>query len=91
MQKQIRNGEPKEKIGFRGAMPIGVLFAVWNIDYTPAYIPPQYDEVPSLLEELFNYVNTSIDHPLIKAAIIHYQLVTIHPFEDGNGRNASHV
>ena len=88
VQKQICAGEPKEKIGLRGAMPPGVLFAVWNEDGTPAYIPPEYSEVPALLEELFQYVNESDDHPLIKAAVIHYQLVTIHPFEDGNGRTA---
>ena len=88
VQKQICEGEPKEKIGLRGAMPPGVLFAVWNDDGTPAYIPPEYSEVPTLLDELFKYVNDSDDHPLIKAAVIHYQLVTIHPFEDGNGRTA---
>lgn len=88
VQKQICEGEPKEKIGLRGAMPPGVLFAVWNDDGTPAYIPPEYSEVPTLIDELFKYVNDSDDHPLIKAAVIHYQLVTIHPFEDGNGRTA---
>lgn len=88
VQKQICEGEPKEKIGLRGAMPPGVLFAVWNDDGTPAYIPPEYSEVPTLLDELLKYVNDSDDHPLIKAAVVHYQLVTIHPFEDGNGRTA---
>lgn len=88
VQKQICEGEPKEKIGLRGAMPPGVLFAVWNDDGTPAYIPPEYSEVPILLDELLKYINDSDDHPLIKAAVIHYQLVTIHPFEDGNGRTA---
>ena len=88
VQKQICEGEPKEKIGLRGAMPPGVLFAVWNDDGTPAYIPPEYSEVPTLIDELFKYIHDSDDHPLIKAAIIHYQLVTIHPFEDGNGRTA---
>lgn len=88
VQKQIVEGESKEKIGFRGAMPPGVLFAVWNENRTPAYIPPEYSEIESLIDELINYVNNSNDHPLIKAAIIHYQLVTIHPFEDGNGRTA---
>ena len=88
VQKQICEGEPKEKIGLRGVMPPGVLFAVWNDDGTPAYIPPEYSEIPTLLDELFKYINDSDDHPLIKAAVIHYQLVTIHPFEDGNGRTA---
>lgn len=88
IQKQICEGEPKEKIGLRGAMPPGVLFAVWNENGTPAYIPPEYSEVPTLLDELFKYIDDSDDHPLIKASIIHYQLVTIHPFEDGNGRTA---
>lgn len=88
VQKQICDGEPKEKIGLRGAMPPGVLFAVWNDDETPAYIPPEYSEVPDLLNELVRYIDESNDHPLIKAAVIHYQLVTIHPFEDGNGRTA---
>ena len=88
VQKQICEGESKEKIGLRGAMPPGFLFAVWNDDGTPAYIPPEYSEIPTLLDELLKYINDSDDHPLIKAAVIHYQLVTIHPFEDGNGRTA---
>ena len=88
VQKQICEGESKEKIGLRGAMPPGFLLAVWNDDGTPAYIPPEYSEIPTLLDELLKYINDSDDHPLIKAAVIHYQLVTIHPFEDGNGRTA---
>ena len=88
IQNQICYGESSEKIGLRGAMPPGVLFAVWNEDGTLAYIPPEYTEVEKLLNELFDYVNNSNDHPLIKAAILHYEIVTIHPFEYGNGRTA---
>lgn len=88
IQKIICDGESKEKIGLRKQMPAGFLFAVWNSDGTPSYIPPERNEVQSLLNELFEYVDKSDDHPLIKAAVIHYQLVTIHPFEDGNGRTA---
>lgn len=70
-------------------MSPGVLFAVYdNETGEPEYIPPEYCDIPDLLNELVEYVNTTDDHPLIIAAIVHYQLVTIHPFEDGNGRTA---
>ena len=70
-------------------MPPGVLFAVYDSKTGhPDYIPPEYSDIPSLLDELVTYVNTTDDHPLIIAAVVHYQLVTIHPFEDGNGRTA---
>ena len=66
-----------------------VLFAVYDSQSgNPDYIPPEYSDVPNLLDELVAYVNTTDDHPLLVAAVVHYQLVTIHPFEDGNGRTA---
>ena len=89
IQALVQKGASKEKIGLRGPMPSGVLFAVYDSKTgIPEYIPPEYIDVPSLLDELIEYVNTTDDHPLIIAAIVHYQLVTIHPFEDGNGRTA---
>ena len=88
-QKQIVYGESSEKMGLRGAMPPGVLFAVYDSKTgRPEYIPPEYSDVPGLLKELEDYINNSDDHPIIKAAVLHYQLVTIHPFEDGNGRTS---
>lgn len=89
VQALVEKGASKEKIGLRGAMPPGMLFAVYDTETgAPDYIPPEYSEIPGLLDELVEYVNTTDDHPLIIAAIVHYQLVTIHPFEDGNGRTA---
>ena len=89
VQKQIVAGESKDKIGLRDKMPPGVLFAVYDTNSgEPEYIPPEYNELPVLINELVEYINTSDDHPIIKSAILHYQLVTIHPFEDGNGRTA---
>lgn len=89
VQALVEKGASKEKIGLRGQMPPGVLFAVYDSESgNPEYIPPEYTDIPSLIDELVDYVNTTDDHPLIIAAVVHYQLVTIHPFEDGNGRTA---
>lgn len=89
IQALVEKGASKEKIGLRGPMPPGFLFAVYDAKSGNAdYIPPEYSEIPELLDELTEYVNTTEDHPLIIAAVVHYQLVTIHPFEDGNGRTA---
>ena len=89
VQEYVEKGASKEKIGLRGSMPPGVLFAVYDSQSgNPEYIPPEYRDIPKLLDELVEYVNTTDDHPLIVAAVVHYQLVTIHPFVDGNGRTA---
>lgn len=89
VQAIVEKGASKEKIGLRGSMPPGMLFAVYDSETGEAdYIPPEYTEIPELLEELVEYVNTTDDHPLIIAGVVHYQIVTIHPFEDGNGRTA---
>jgi len=42
--------------------------------------------VPGLMEELFYWAKESELHPVLKSAILHYEIETIHPFEDGNGR-----
>ena len=65
VQKLICAGESSEKIGLRNEMPPGFLFAVWNSDGTPAYIPPEARDIRTLLNELITYINESEDHPLI--------------------------
>ncbi len=54
------------------------------------HIPPAPYKVPSLVEELLNWLNNSTDdlYPVIIAGILHYELVRIHPFIDGNGRTS---
>lgn len=56
-----------------------------------SYTPPPAVEVPYLMEDLLNWVNSDeiLDsHPVIKAGIIHYEVARIHPFVEGNGRTA---
>jgi len=49
-------------------------------------------ETPAKMGELIAWYRRELDasalHPLILAATFHYQFVTIHPFDDGNGRMA---
>jgi Fic family protein len=53
--------------------------------------PPAPTEVPFFIEELFVWLSSEEGksvHPLLRAGILHYELVRIHPFTDGNGRTA---
>lgn len=48
-------------------------------------------EIPFLMREFFYWVNRDDRdqiHPILKAGIVHHELVRIHPFIDGNGRIA---
>lgn len=52
-----------------------------------SHVPPDYLKVPELMEKLIvNYGTLKSYHPIIKAALLHGELVKIHPFIDGNGR-----
>ncbi|MEC9489298.1 MAG: Fic/DOC family N-terminal domain-containing protein [Halanaerobium sp.] len=55
---------------------------------TATYIPPQPQLIEDYMSNLERYINEPDDerHPLVRAAIIHAQFETIHPFLDGNGR-----
>lgn len=45
---------------------------------------PQF--VPQLIADLFGWAKESELHPCLKSTILHYEIETIHPFADGNGR-----
>ena len=54
-----------------------------------AHIPPDYLMIPELMEKLIvNYEDWKKYHPIIRAALLHGELVKIHPFVDGNGRTS---
>lgn len=51
------------------------------------YIPPNVQDMEEAMSDLERYMNENVEYdPLIRAALIHYQFETIHPFLDGNGR-----
>lgn len=59
-----------------------------NSSGTIVFTPPPFTETARYMKDLLSFMNSSSDgiNPLIKAAIIHSQFESIHPFEDGNGR-----
>ncbi len=52
-----------------------------------AYTGPPPEQVPELMTELVDWLNTPDESPaLVRAALAHLNLVRIHPWPDGNGR-----
>ncbi len=55
------------------------------------YLPPEARDVPALMAGLVAWVESAeaVELPIpLVAGLAHYQLVTIHPYYDGNGRTA---
>lgn len=51
------------------------------------HVAPPADRVPFLVQDVLVFLKGDKQtHPIIKAAVMHYELEFIHPFEDGNGR-----
>jgi Fic family protein len=60
--------------------------ATGEVVYTP---PPAY-AVPGRMADLVDWLESlgRDQHPVVTAALAHYELAAIHPFLDGNGRTA---
>lgn len=52
------------------------------------YEAPDAVEVPWLMDEFFDWVDGHGVDSLLKAAVAHVWFLTVHPFDDGNGRIA---
>ncbi|HBL16234.1 MAG: cell filamentation protein Fic [Elusimicrobia bacterium GWA2_69_24] len=53
------------------------------------YTPPPPAEVPGLMEDMVNWLRSEHGvNPVLEAGIAQFQIVHIHPFDDGNGRTS---
>lgn len=50
------------------------------------FIPIGPEHLPGGLRNLFQYLDTYDEDPLIKTAVSHIEFESLHPFQDGNGR-----
>lgn len=79
---------PDEKVGiFRKTQVVVKNSLTGDITFRP----PPSTEVPFQMEALLDFINNREKqdiHPVLRAGIVHYEFVRIHPFVDGNGRVA---
>ena len=73
-----------------GFMMRGILSSAGNFRTVQVlvgeHVPPTPMMLPQLMGELFEWLEQSDEHPLIKSCVFHYEFEFIHPFADGNGR-----
>jgi hypothetical protein len=53
-----------------------------------AYEGPSASRVHELMAMLIDWLGSSTDHPLVRAALLHLNVLAIHPWFDGNGRTS---
>jgi Fic family protein len=72
-----------------GRMRDGSVIVTRGLGRDP-YRPPASSDVPGLIDDVAVWLETGdlSRHPVVRAAMAHLNLVSIHPFRDGNGRVA---
>ena len=84
--KQIQQTLENNRAGFRTVPGTVLKDNKGNVVYTPPQDPKEVNRYMDNLEQFINNPELSDLDPLIKMAIIHHQMESIHPFYDGNGR-----
>ncbi len=76
--------QPEAGPGLWRTGPVGIT----GSDGRLVYQGPDADEVPGLMEETVRWLGEEdLDmHVVVRAAMAHLHLISIHPFHDGNGR-----
>jgi Fic family protein len=68
----------------------GEMSVISNKGYkeTVHYIAPPHEQLFDEMDRLLNYINNTKEEPYVKSSIAHIWFVSIHPYDDGNGRIA---
>lgn len=62
---------------------------VGTMELGGVHLGAPHEDLPRLMDEFVDFVNSRklrSQHPVVRALLAHFFLVTIHPFGDGNGR-----
>ena len=80
----------KEKVGKFRPADVYVLDDLGDGREMLRFKAPSAPQLQKLIEDLLMWLKLSKEeiHPIIRAAILHLEFVSIHPFTDGNGRVA---
>lgn len=76
---QILQGLPEDRHGRYREAPVYI---------GESYEGPDASRVYDLMASLIDWIGSSRDHPLVRAALLHLNVLAIHPWLDGNGRTS---
>jgi Fic family protein len=85
-RETVKDIVSKEKLGVRKTQVVIKEEGTGKVIFEP----PAFVEVTYLLDDFFKWLNSEESreiHPILRAGVCHYTLVTIHPFVEGNGRS----
>lgn len=88
IHKELMEGARSSQFAFPGEIRRTQNWIQGTAPSNALFVPPPPFELYRVLGDLEKFIHTHNDGflPLIKAALIHAQFETIHPFVDGNGR-----
>jgi Fic family protein len=69
-----------------GRFATGPRWVINSLTGEEVFEPPDWRNVPQLVDEACERLEEGFEHPAVEAAWIHVVTAAIHPFSDGNGR-----
>jgi Fic family protein len=77
-----------QRVKLPGLWRTGPIYVTSPGGGSPAYTAPAAEDVPQLMTETIDWLQSGdLDsHVVVRAAMAHLHIVSVHPFRDGNGR-----